>query len=73
MIVDGKYVPEYKLDMSDIIRYLGDDTYKSDHKSLIRELNKHLSREEDLFGSGNKIRDADNIRGARQRTYPSTR
>lgn len=63
MIVDGKYVPEYKLDMSDIIRYLADDIYKMDHKSLIRELNKHLSREEDLFGGGNKITDADNIRG----------
>ena len=49
--------------MPDLIRYLADDAYKTDHKSLIRELNKHLSREEDLFGSGNKIRDADNIRG----------
>lgn len=63
MIVNGKYVPDYKLDMQEIIRYLADDTYKSDHKSLISELNKHLSREEDLFGGGNKIRDADNIRG----------
>ena len=63
MIVDGKYVPEYKLDMLDIIRYLGDDTYKSDHKSLIRELDKHLEREENLFGGGNGLKDADNIRG----------
>ena len=63
MIVNGKYVPDYKLDMQEIIRYLADDTYKSDHKSLISELNKHLSREEDLFGGGNKITDADNIRG----------
>ena len=63
MIVDGKYVPEYKLDMPDLIRYLADDAYKTDHKSLIRELNKHLSREENLFGGGNKITDADNIRG----------
>lgn len=63
MIVDGKYVPEYKLDMSDIIRYLRDDTYKSDHKSLMCELEKHLEREENLFGGGNGLRDADNIRG----------
>ena len=63
MIVDGKYVPEYELDMPDIIRYLADDTCKTDHDSLISELNKHLSREENLFGGGNKIRDADNIRG----------
>lgn len=63
MIVNGKYVPEYKLNTPDIIRYLADDSYKSDHKSLMRELNKHLSREENLFGGGNKIKDADNIRG----------
>ena len=63
MIVNGKYVPEYKLDMPDLIRYLADDAYKTDHKSLIRELNKHLSREENLFGGGNGITDADNIRG----------
>ena len=63
MIVDGKYVPEYELDMPEIIRYLGDDSYKSDHSSLISELNSHLSREENLFGGGNRIRDADNIRG----------
>ena len=63
MIVDGKYVPDYKLDTLDIIRYLADDAYKSDHKSLMRELDKHLEREENLFGGGNKIKDADNIRG----------
>ena len=63
MIVNGKYVPEYELDMPDLIRYLADDVYASDHKSLISELNKHLSREEDLFGGGNGLRDADNIRG----------
>ena len=63
MIVDGKYVPEYKLDTLDIIRYLADDAYKTDHKSLIRELNKHLEREENLFGGGNRLRDVDNIRG----------
>ena len=63
MIVDGKYVPEYKLDMSDIIRYLADDIYASDHKSLMRELDKHLEREENLFGGGNGLKDADNIRG----------
>lgn len=63
MIVNGKYVPEYKLDMPDLIRYLADDAYKTDHKSLIRELNKHLSREENLFGGGNGLKDADNIRG----------
>lgn len=63
MIVNGKYVPEYELDMPEIIRYLADDSCKTDHDSLISELNKHLSREEDLFGGGNKIRDADNIRG----------
>lgn len=63
MIVDGKYVPDYKLDTLDIIRYLADDAYKSDHKSLMRELDKHLEREENLFGGGNRLRDADNIRG----------
>ncbi len=63
MIVDGKYVPEYELDMPDLVRYLADDTYKTDHKSLIRELSKHLEREENLFGGGNGLKDADNIRG----------
>lgn len=63
MIVDGKYVPEYELDMPDIIRYLADDSCKNDHDSLISELNKHLSREENLFGGGNGLKDADNIRG----------
>ena len=63
MIVDGKYVPEYELDMPDLVRYLADDACKNDHSSLISELNKHLSREEDLFGGGNGLRDADNIRG----------
>lgn len=63
MIVDGKYVPDYKLDTLDIIRYLADDACKTDHDSLISELNKHLSREENLFGGGNGITDADNIRG----------
>ena len=61
--IDGKYIPDYKLDMSDIIRYLGDDAYKSDHKSLMRELDKHLEREENLFGGGNGLKDVDNIRG----------
>lgn len=63
MIVNGKYVPEYELDMPEIIRYLADDSCKTDHDSLISELNKHLSREENLFGGGNGITDADNIRG----------
>lgn len=63
MIINGRYVPEYELDMPDIIRYLADDSCKNDHDSLISELNKHLSREENLFGGGNKITDADNIRG----------
>lgn len=63
MIVNGKYVPDYKLDMQEIIRYLADDTYKSDHRSLIRELSKHLEQEENLFGGGNGLKDADNIRG----------
>lgn len=63
MIIDGKYVPEYELDMPDLIRYLADDSCKNDHSSLISELNKHLSREENLFGGGNGITDADNIRG----------
>ena len=63
MIINGKYVPEYELDMPDIIRYLADDSCKNDHDSLISELNDHLRREENLFGGGNKIKDADNIRG----------
>lgn len=63
MIINGKYVPEYELDVLEIIRYLADDSCKNDHDSLISELNKHLSREEDHFGGGNGLRDADNIRG----------
>ena len=63
MIIDGRYVPEYELDMPEIIRYLADDSCKNDHSSLISELNSHLSREENLFGGGNRLRDADNIRG----------
>lgn len=63
MIIDGRYVPEYELDMPDLVRYLADDACKNDHSSLISELNKHLSREEDLFGGGNGLKDADNIRG----------
>ncbi len=61
--IDGKYIPDYKLDTLDIIRYLADDAYKSDHKSLMRELDKHLEREENLFGGGNGLKDVDNIRG----------
>ncbi len=63
MIVDGKYVPEYELDMPDLIRYLADDSCKNDHDSLISEINDRLSREENLFGGGNGLKDADNIRG----------
>ena len=63
MIINGKYVPEYELDMPDLVRYLADDAYKSDHRSLMRELSKHLEREENLFGGGNGLKDADNIRG----------
>lgn len=63
MIINGKYVPEYELDMPDLVRYLADDSCKNDHDSLISEINDHLSREENLFGGGNGLKDADNIRG----------
>ena len=63
MIINGKYVPEYELDVLEIIRYLADDSCKSDHESLMREINDRLRREENLFGGGNGLRDADNIRG----------